>query len=54
MKLAAFLGDGLAFRPGLASVSLLAALGAGPTAAAYTLYFRGLRKAPARSCCWPR
>ena len=47
LPLAAFLGDGLAFRPGLASVSLLAALGAGPTAAAYTLYFRGLRKAPA-------
>jgi DME family drug/metabolite transporter len=41
------LGGGLGFRPGLASAWLLAALGAGPTAAAYTLYFRGLRNASA-------
>jgi DME family drug/metabolite transporter len=47
LPLAALLGGGLGFRPGLASAGLLAALGAGPTAVAYTLYFRGLRKAPA-------
>ena len=47
LPLAAALGGGLAFRPGLASAGLLAALGIGPTAAAYTLYFRGLRKASA-------
>ena len=41
------LGGGLGFRPSLASAGLLAALGIGPTAVAYTLYFRGLRKAPA-------
>jgi drug/metabolite transporter, DME family len=40
-------GGGLGFRLGLASAGLLAALGAGPTAAAYPLYFRGLRNAPA-------
>jgi drug/metabolite transporter, DME family len=34
---------GLAFRPDLTSVGLLLALGTGPTAVAYTLYFRGLR-----------
>ncbi len=36
-----------AFRPSLAAVGLLVALGTGPTAVAYTLYFRGLRSAPA-------
>jgi DME family drug/metabolite transporter len=46
LPLAAAFG-GLGFRPGLAAAGLLAALGTGPTAAAYTLYFRGLRKAPA-------
>ena len=46
LPLAAVLG-GLGFRPSLASAGLLAALGIGPTAVAYTLYFRGLRKAPA-------
>jgi DME family drug/metabolite transporter len=44
---AALVGGGLGFRPSLASVGLLAALGIGPTAAAYTLYFRGLRQASA-------
>ena len=33
---------GLAFTPSLSTVGLLAALGAGPTALAYVLYFRGL------------
>lgn len=47
LPLAAAFGGGLGFRPGLASAGLLAALGAGPTAAAYTLYFRGLRNASA-------
>ena len=47
LPLAAALGGGLGFRPSLASAGLLAALAIGPTAAAYTLYFRGLRKAPA-------
>jgi DME family drug/metabolite transporter len=37
---------GLAFRPGPTSIALLIALGTGPTAVAYTLYFRGLRGAP--------
>ena len=46
LPLAAVLG-GLGFRPSLASAGLLAALGIGPTAAAYTLYFRGLRNASA-------
>jgi DME family drug/metabolite transporter len=46
LPLAAVLG-GLGFRPGPASAGLLAALGIGPTAVAYTLYFRGLRKASA-------
>ena len=46
LPLAAALG-GLGFRPGLASAGLLAALAAGPTALAYTLYFRGLRGASA-------
>jgi DME family drug/metabolite transporter len=47
LPLAAVLGGGIGFRPSLASAGLLAALGVGPTAAAYTLYFRGLRKASA-------
>jgi DME family drug/metabolite transporter len=38
---------GLAFRPTAASLGWLAALAIGPTALAYTLYFRGLRRAPA-------
>jgi drug/metabolite transporter, DME family len=38
---------GLAFRPGLAPFGWLAVLGVGPTALAYTLYFRGLQSAPA-------
>jgi drug/metabolite transporter, DME family len=47
LPLAAILGGGLGFRPGLSSAGLLAALGIGPTAVAYTLYFRGLRRASA-------
>jgi drug/metabolite transporter, DME family len=47
LPLAAVLGGGLGFRPSLASAGLLAALAIGPTAVAYTLYFRGLRKASA-------
>jgi DME family drug/metabolite transporter len=47
LPLAAVLGGGIGFRPSLASAGLLAALGVGPTAVAYTLYFRGLRKASA-------
>ena len=46
MPLAAALG-GLSFRPGPEAVGLLIALGVGPTAVAYTLYFRGLRRAAA-------
>ena len=46
MPLAAALG-GLSFRPGPEAVGLLIALGLGPTAVAYTLYFRGLRTAAA-------
>ena len=46
MPVAAAAG-GLSFRPGLEAAGLLLALGAGPTAMAYTLYFRGLRGAPA-------
>ena len=38
---------GIGFRPGLAAIGLLVALGTGPTAVAYTLYFRGLRSAAA-------
>ena len=34
---------GLSFTPAPTSIGLLIALGAGPTAVAYTLYFRGLR-----------
>jgi drug/metabolite transporter, DME family len=47
LPLAAVAGAGLGFRPSLAAAGLLAALGIGPTAAAYTLYFRGLREVPA-------
>jgi DME family drug/metabolite transporter len=47
LPLALAFGGGVGFRPGLASAGLLAALGVGPTAAAYTLYFRGLRNASA-------
>ncbi len=46
MPLAAALG-GLSFRPSPEAVGLLIALGIGPTAVAYTLYFRGLRRAAA-------
>ena len=46
MPLAGVLG-GIGFRPGAAAIGLLLALGTGPTAVAYTLYFRGLRTAPA-------
>jgi len=38
---------GVGFTPDPVTLGLLAALGAGPTAVAYTLYFRGLRTAPA-------
>ena len=48
LPLAPLLG-GLSFRPSFAAAGLLAALGIGPTAVAYTLYFRGLRKASASS-----
>jgi drug/metabolite transporter, DME family len=41
------LSGGMGFRPSLASVGLLAALGTGPTAVAYTFFFRGLRSAAA-------
>jgi DME family drug/metabolite transporter len=46
MPLAQIAG-GTGFRPGPAAIGLLAALGTGPTALAYTLYFRGLRSAAA-------
>lgn len=46
MPLAAAFG-GLAFRPGPEAIGLLIALGTGPTAVAYSLYFRGLRTAAA-------
>ena len=46
LPLAALVG-GLTFRPSVSTIGLLAALGVGPTAVAYTLYFRGLRAAPA-------
>jgi drug/metabolite transporter, DME family len=46
LPLAASTG-GLGFRPSLAALGLLALLGTGPTAVAYTLYFRGLRSAAA-------
>ena len=41
------LAGGISFRPGPAAIGLLVALGVGPTAVAYTLYFRGLRTAVA-------
>jgi drug/metabolite transporter, DME family len=47
LPLAAMVGGGLGFRPSLACAGLLAALAIGPTAVAYTLYFRGLRTASA-------
>ena len=47
LPLAAVFGGGLSFGPSLASAGLLAALATGPTAVAYTLYFRGLRRASA-------
>ena len=37
------LAGGITFRPGPAAIGLLIALATGPTAVAYTLYFRGLR-----------
>ena len=43
LPLAAALG-GLSFRPGPEAAGLLLALGTGPTAVAYTLYFHGLRR----------
>jgi DME family drug/metabolite transporter len=46
MPLAAATG-GLGFRPAPAAIGLIVALGTGPTALAYTLYFRGLRTAAA-------
>jgi len=46
MPLAAGFG-GLGFRPGPEAIGLLIALGTGPTAVAYSLYFRGLRTAAA-------
>jgi DME family drug/metabolite transporter len=46
MALAAATG-GLGFRPAPAAIGLIVALGTGPTALAYTLYFRGLRTAAA-------
>jgi drug/metabolite transporter, DME family len=41
------IAGGISFRPGLAALGLLVAPGTGPTAVAYTLYFRGLRSAAA-------
>jgi DME family drug/metabolite transporter len=46
LPLAAAAG-GLSFRPGIEAAGLLIALGTGPTAVAYTLFFRGLRQAAA-------
>jgi drug/metabolite transporter, DME family len=43
LPLAAAVDGGLAFRPGPEAIGLLIALGTGPTAVAYSLYFRGLR-----------
>ncbi len=37
--------SGISFTPGVAAIGLLILLGTGPTAVAYTLYFRGLREA---------
>ncbi len=47
MALTAAAGGGLGFRPDPTAVGLMIALGIGPTAVAYTLYFRGLRTAAA-------
>ena len=47
LPLAAAFGGGPGFRLDLPAAGLLAALAVGPTAAAYLLYFRGLRTAPA-------
>jgi DME family drug/metabolite transporter len=44
---AAAVSGGLGFTPSPATLGLLALLGTAPTAVAYTLYFRGLRTAPA-------
>jgi len=52
MPLAAGFG-GLGFRPGPEAIGLLIALGTGPTAVAYSLYFRGLRTAAARAAGRP-
>jgi DME family drug/metabolite transporter len=41
------LSGGMGFRPTPAAIGLLVVLGTGPTAVAYTLYFRGLRSAAA-------
>ena len=41
------LAGGIGFRPAPASIGLLVALGTGPTAVAYTFFFRGLRSAAA-------
>ena len=41
------IAGGIGFRPSLAAIGLLVALGTGPTAVAYALYFRGLRSAAA-------
>ena len=46
LPLAAAIGR-VGFTPDPVTLGLLAALGTGPTAVAYTLYFRGLRTAPA-------
>jgi drug/metabolite transporter, DME family len=46
LPLAATFG-GLGFTPGPKTIGLMIALGTGPTAVAYTLYFRGLRSASA-------
>jgi DME family drug/metabolite transporter len=46
LPLAATLGT-LSFTPGPTTIGLMIALGTGPTAVAYTLYFRGLRSASA-------
>ena len=46
LPLAAVIG-GLGFQPTLPALGWLTALAVGPTALAYTFYFRGLRQAPA-------
>jgi DME family drug/metabolite transporter len=47
LRPAAAAAGGVGFTPSPVSLGLLAVLGTGPTAVAYTLYFRGLRTAPA-------